>query len=90
MRVRYKISAFNFLFSGKIAPAHMSISEIMKTKIHFHKPGENYKTDGYVVTPNSMKLLQEHLKLTRGQVTLQTHSFMQKMTLKQTVLYLKE
>ncbi|XP_033606818.1 probable glutamine--tRNA ligase [Cryptotermes secundus] len=56
------------VIDGKIAPAHMSISEIMKTKIHFHKPGENYKTDGYVVTPNTMKLLQEHLKLTRGQV----------------------
>ena len=30
--------------------------------------GENYKTDGYVVTPNTMKLLQEHLKTTGGQV----------------------
>jgi glutaminyl-tRNA synthetase len=51
----------------------ISISDIMKTKVHFHKPGENYKTDGYVVTSKTMKLLQEHLKLTRGQVTLQAH-----------------
>ncbi|XP_041130173.1 glutamine--tRNA ligase-like [Polyodon spathula] len=34
----------------------------------FHKPGENYKTEGYVVTPNTMTLLQEHLELTGGQV----------------------
>lgn len=40
----------------------------MKTKVHFHKPGENYKTNGYVVTPNTHKLLAEHLKITGGQV----------------------
>jgi glutaminyl-tRNA synthetase len=47
----------------------------MRTKVNFHKPGENYKTDGYVVTPKTMQLLQEHLQLTGGQVTLQAHSF---------------
>ena len=26
-----------------------TIAELMKTKVHFHKPGENYKTDGYVI-----------------------------------------
>ena len=31
-------------------------------------PGENYKTEGYVVTPNTMNLLKEHLKFTGGQV----------------------
>ncbi|CAG5106462.1 Similar to GlnRS: Probable glutamine--tRNA ligase (Drosophila melanogaster) [Cotesia congregata] len=45
-----------------------TISELMKTKVHFHKPGENYKTNGYVVTPNTHKLLAEHLKITGGQV----------------------
>ncbi|XP_012276668.1 probable glutamine--tRNA ligase [Orussus abietinus] len=45
-----------------------TISELMKTKVHFHKPGENYKTEGYVVTPNTAKLLEEHLKITGGQV----------------------
>ncbi|MCJ8735208.1 hypothetical protein PDJAM_G00244430 [Pangasius djambal] len=36
--------------------------------LKFHKPGENYKTEGYVVTPNTMKLLKQHLELTGGQV----------------------
>ncbi|KAM0732245.1 putative glutamine--tRNA ligase [Formica fusca] len=45
-----------------------TISELMKTKIHFHKPGENYKTEGYIVTPNTHRLLQEHLKATGGKV----------------------
>lgn len=43
-----------------------TISELMKTKVHFHKPGENYKTDGYIVTPNTHHLLQKHLKATGG------------------------
>ena len=30
--------------------------------------GENYKTDGYVVTDKTMDLLKEHLKITGGQV----------------------
>jgi len=45
-----------------------TISELMKTKIHFHKPGENYKTDGYIMTPNTHRLLQKHLKATGGKV----------------------
>ncbi|KDR12338.1 probable glutamine--tRNA ligase [Zootermopsis nevadensis] len=53
---------------GEVTHSAISVREIMKTKVHFHKPGENYKTDGYVVTSKTMKLLQEHLKLTGGQV----------------------
>lgn len=45
-----------------------SIAELMKNKVHFHTPGENYKTDGYVVTSNTDRLLKEHLKRTKGQV----------------------
>ncbi|XP_046487003.1 probable glutamine--tRNA ligase [Neodiprion pinetum] len=45
-----------------------TISELMKTKVHFHKPGENYKTEGYVITPNTHNLLKEHLKVTGGKV----------------------
>lgn len=45
-----------------------TISELMRTKVHFHKPGENYKTDGYIVTPNTHHLLQKHLKATNGKV----------------------
>eukprot|EP00123_Amoebidium_parasiticum_P016475 comp23445_c1_seq1/m.39113 comp23445_c1_seq1/g.39113 ORF comp23445_c1_seq1/g.39113 comp23445_c1_seq1/m.39113 type:complete len:787 (-) comp23445_c1_seq1:505-2865(-) len=33
-----------------------------------HKPGENYKMDGYVVTPKTKELLAKHLKETGGQV----------------------
>ncbi|XP_013185944.2 probable glutamine--tRNA ligase [Amyelois transitella] len=44
-----------------------SISELMK-KLPFHAPGENYKTDGYVVTPNTKRLIEEHLKITGGKV----------------------
>uniref|UniRef100_A0A8C4TN82 Glutamine--tRNA ligase n=1 Tax=Erpetoichthys calabaricus TaxID=27687 RepID=A0A8C4TN82_ERPCA len=36
--------------------------------LKFHKPGENYKTEGYVVTANTMKLLKQHLEITGGQV----------------------
>lgn len=45
-----------------------TINELMKTKVNFHKPGENYKTEGYIITPNTHKLLQEHLKITDGKV----------------------
>ncbi|XP_071495236.1 glutamine--tRNA ligase-like [Diadema antillarum] len=48
--------------------APLSINQLMGEAVKFHKPGENYKTDGYVTTPNTMQLLQEHLKLTGGQV----------------------
>ncbi|XP_053672698.1 probable glutamine--tRNA ligase [Anopheles nili] len=36
--------------------------------VDFHRPGENYKTDGYFVTPNTERLLKEHLKRTGGKV----------------------
>ena len=45
-----------------------TIGELMKNKVHFHKVGENYKTDGYVVTPKTAELLAEHLKITGGKV----------------------
>eukprot|EP00731_Ephydatia_muelleri_P001161 Em0001g1161a len=34
----------------------------------FHNPGENYKTDGYVITPKTMDLIKEHLRQTGGKV----------------------
>lgn len=49
-------------------PGAKTISELMKTKVHFHKPGENFKTEGYVLTPNTDRLLKEHLKITGGKV----------------------
>ncbi|KAM3618431.1 uncharacterized protein V6R79_020221 [Siganus canaliculatus] len=36
--------------------------------LKFHKPGENYKTEGYVVTPKTMDLLKQHLEFTGGQI----------------------
>lgn len=45
----------------------MSIEEVM-TKVDFHKPGENFKTDGYVVTKNTEMLLAKHIKETGGKV----------------------
>jgi len=45
-----------------------TIVELMKNKVHFHKPGENYKTDGYVIEDQTMERLAQHLKRTSGQV----------------------
>ncbi|CAH0721689.1 unnamed protein product, partial [Brenthis ino] len=45
----------------------ISMPELLK-KLPFHTPGENYKSDGYVVTPNTKRLLEEHLKITSGKV----------------------
>jgi len=45
----------------------LSIEELM-SKVGFHKPGENFKTDGYVITMNTEKLLSQHLKETNGKV----------------------
>ncbi|KAJ6632812.1 putative glutamine--tRNA ligase [Pseudolycoriella hygida] len=44
-----------------------SIAELMK-KVRFHAPGENHKTDGYVITDQTERLLKEHLKETGGMV----------------------
>jgi len=54
--------------SGDSPSGAATIAELMKTKVNFHKPGENYKTDGYVITDKTMQLLAEHLKRTGGQV----------------------
>lgn len=45
----------------------ISIEEVM-SKVDFHKPGENFKTEGYVVTTNTEMLLAKHLKETGGKV----------------------
>lgn len=48
-------------------PPVVTISDVMK-KLNFHKPGENFKSDGYVVTEKTDALLKEHLKITGGKV----------------------
>ncbi|KAF5282463.1 hypothetical protein FQA39_LY17578 [Lamprigera yunnana] len=45
----------------------LTITDVMK-RLNFHKPGDNYKTDGYIMTKNTEKLLKDHLKATGGQV----------------------
>ena len=45
-----------------------TIAELMKTKVNFHKPGENYKTDGYFITDKTMEVLAQHLNRTGAQV----------------------
>lgn len=50
-----------------IIDSSLSILDVMR-KLNFHKPGENYTTDGYVVTENTERLLKEHLAITGGKV----------------------
>jgi len=45
-----------------------NFSELAGEALKFHKTGENYKTDGYIITPNTMNLLQQHLKETNGMI----------------------
>ncbi|KAK3873045.1 hypothetical protein Pcinc_021915 [Petrolisthes cinctipes] len=45
----------------------LTMTDFLKT-VHFHAPGQNHKTEGYVITENTSRLLQEHLKITGGQV----------------------
>lgn len=45
----------------------VNVADVMK-KLPFHKPGENFKSDGYVVTEQTQQLLKEHLKYTGGKV----------------------
>ena len=45
-----------------------TIAELMRTKVNFHKPGENYTTDGYVMMPKTKEILAAHMKRTGGQV----------------------
>ena len=44
--------------------------QLMGDAVRFHKPGENYLTEGYVVTPKTMQLLSEHVQAIGGQVTI--------------------
>ncbi|XP_068599707.1 glutamine--tRNA ligase-like [Brachionichthys hirsutus] len=47
----------------------MSLMEQLRGEaLKFHKPGENYTTEGYVVTPNTMSLLKKHMEETGGQI----------------------
>ncbi|NWY00040.1 SYQ ligase, partial [Nothoprocta ornata] len=55
--------------NGEVGTEALSLLEQLRGEaLKFHKPGENYKTEGYVVTPNTMALLKQHLAVTGGQV----------------------
>uniref|UniRef100_A0A8C5TIB2 glutamine--tRNA ligase n=1 Tax=Malurus cyaneus samueli TaxID=2593467 RepID=A0A8C5TIB2_9PASS len=55
--------------AGDMGTETQSLLEQLRGEaLKFHKPGENYKTEGYVVTPNTMALLKQHLAITGGQV----------------------
>ncbi|KAI1701247.1 tRNA synthetases class I (E and q), catalytic domain-containing protein [Ditylenchus destructor] len=44
-------------------------TELLKACPHIHKKvGENYKSAGYVISPNTMKLLDDHVKAAYGKV----------------------
>ncbi|KAF8372058.1 qars-1 [Pristionchus pacificus] len=45
-----------------------TMEELIKSRARLHKVGENYTSDGYVVTPNTERLLKEHVVRTGGQV----------------------
>lgn len=53
--------------NGRDESSASSISELMK-KVSFHAPGENFKTDGYVITPNTKELIKKHLEITGRKV----------------------
>lgn len=64
---KQQIDDMDIAQNGLDSKEPQTIAELMQ-KINFHKPGENYKTDGYIVTDNTKRLLEEHLKITKGQV----------------------
>ncbi|KAE8612329.1 hypothetical protein XENTR_v10012814 [Xenopus tropicalis] len=59
----------NATVNGEVKIELASLMEQLRGEaLKFHKPGENYKTEGYVVTPKTMELLKKHLEITGGQV----------------------
>ena len=49
-------------------PETESFLELMRNKSHFHKPGHNDTTEGYVVTSKTKELLEQHILKTGGNV----------------------
>ncbi|CBK19497.1 glutamine--tRNA ligase [Caenorhabditis elegans] len=44
------------------------MDELLRTRAHFHKVGENFKQDGYVTTPKTAELLKAHVAAVGGKV----------------------
>ncbi|XP_005801766.1 glutamine--tRNA ligase [Xiphophorus maculatus] len=53
---------------GDFVEGRSLMEQLRGEALKFHKPGENYKTEGYVVTPKTMDLLQKHIEFTDGQI----------------------
>lgn len=67
--------ALKFHKPGEKQPKEQNVDFRLPVHFDFEKkpyssmfPGENYKTEGYVVTPKTMELLTKHLEETGGQV----------------------
>uniref|UniRef100_A0A8C2WQ35 Glutamine--tRNA ligase n=1 Tax=Cyclopterus lumpus TaxID=8103 RepID=A0A8C2WQ35_CYCLU len=56
------------VYEGMTGEGRSLMEQLRGEALKFHKPGENYKTEGYVVTPNTMDLLKKHMELTGGQI----------------------
>lgn len=75
-RVNNKASQKTNAVPGSAVPAsHASVAEDgastmceLMAKLSFHAPGENYTTDGYVLTDNTMQHMRNHLAVTGGKV----------------------
>ncbi|XP_067096005.1 glutamine--tRNA ligase [Osmerus mordax] len=64
-----KVKKEDLAVNGDVKGECKSLMEQLRGEaLKFHKPGENYTTEGYVVTPNTMNLLKQHLELTGGQI----------------------
>ncbi|XP_012667344.1 glutamine--tRNA ligase [Otolemur garnettii] len=62
-------TAKNAMENGEGAGQTLSLMEQLRGEaLKFHKPGENYKTPGYVTTTHTMDLLKQHMEITGGQV----------------------
>uniref|UniRef100_A0A182VST4 Probable glutamine--tRNA ligase n=1 Tax=Anopheles minimus TaxID=112268 RepID=A0A182VST4_9DIPT len=60
-------SAVEPMTSSSRTDGPRSMVDLMRN-VDFHRPGENFKTDGYFVTPETERLLKEHLQRTGGKV----------------------
>uniref|UniRef100_A0A3B4F901 Glutamine--tRNA ligase n=1 Tax=Pundamilia nyererei TaxID=303518 RepID=A0A3B4F901_9CICH len=68
-KVKYFLKLFIDCLGDAVSGEGKSLMEQLRGEaLKFHKPGENYTTEGYVITPNTMNLLKKHLEFTGGQI----------------------
>ncbi|XP_076022736.1 glutamine--tRNA ligase isoform X2 [Genypterus blacodes] len=64
-----KVKKEEVALNGDVNTEGKSLMEQLRGEaLKFHKPGENYTTEGYVITPNTMDLLKKHLEFSGGQI----------------------